>query len=150
MTKDLIKDYFGISDTEFEMIWRNASKIVEKIMSETENGDDTNSYYNSVHEKYKDNKLVEKREKEFVNGKCIKNKAFNAKKGLTNKDSKTVNKVKDADAIDYSAIMKENESYRNQINDMTHYIDGLNDKIKQLEMDKAELQSIINNVKKCF
>ena len=46
--------------------------------------------------------------------------------------------------------MKENESYRNQINDMTHYIDGLNDKIKQLEMDKAELQSIINNVKKCF
>ena len=65
MTKDLIKDYFGISDTEFEKIWHNASKIVEKIMSETENGDDTNSYYNSVHEKYKDNKLVEKREKEL-------------------------------------------------------------------------------------
>lgn len=150
MTKDLIKDYFGISDTEFEKIWHNASKIVEKIMSETENGDDINSYYNSVHEKYKDNKLVEKREKEFVNGKCIKNKTFNAKKCLTNKNSKTVNKVKDVDAIDYSAIMKENESYRNQINDMTHYIDGLNDKIKQLEMDKAELQSIINNVKKCF
>lgn len=150
MTKDLIKDYFGISDTEFEKIWHNACKIVEKIIAETENGDDINSYYNSVHEKYKDDKLVEKREKEFVNGKCIKNKTFNVKKGLTNKNSKIVNKVKDVDAIDYSAIMKENESYRNQINDMTHYIDGLNDKIKQLEMDKAELQSIINNVKKCF
>ena len=49
-----------------------------------------------------------------------------------------------------SKLMKENEDYCNQINEMTRYIDGLNDKIKNLEIEKAELQSIIDNVKNCF
>ena len=47
MTKDLIKNFFGLSDEQTERMWINASKIVEKIMSEIEDGndgDETNSY----------------------------------------------------------------------------------------------------------
>ena len=152
MTKDLIKDYFGISDTEFEKIWHNASKIVEKIMSETENGDDTNSYYNSIRKKYNDGKLVEKSEKEYVNGKCIKDEIFNAEKDLVNDNLNKTIKLKNIKIPGHklSNLMKENKDYRNQINEMTQYIDELNDKIRRIETEKAKLQSIIDNVKNCF
>ena len=46
--------------------------------------------------------------------------------------------------------MKENKDYRNQINEMTQYIDELNDKIRRIEAEKAKLQTIIDNVKNCF
>lgn len=155
MTKDLIKNFFGLSDEETERMWINASKIVEKIMSEIEDGndgDETNSYYNSIRKKYNDGKLVEKSEKEYVNGKCVKDEIFNAEKDLVKDNLKNTIKLNDVNipAHKLSKLMKENEDYCNQINEMTRYIDGLNDKIKKLEIEKAELQNIIDNVKNCF
>lgn len=155
MTKDLIKNFFGLSDEETERMWNNASKIVEKIISESENGndgDETNSYYNSIRKKYNDGKLVEKSEKEFVNGKCVKDETFNAEKDLVNDNLNKTIKLKNIKIPVHklSNLMKENKDYRNQINEMTHYIDELNDKIRKIEAEKTELQSIINNVKNCF
>ena len=155
MTKDLIKNFFGLSDEEIERMWINASKIVEKIMSEIEDGndgDETNSYYNSIRKKYNDGKLVEKSEKEYVNGKCVKDETFNVEKGLADNHLKDTAKLKEDDTFSdkLSKLKKENEDYCHQINEMTHYIDGLNDKIKKLEFEKAELQNIIDNVKNCF
>ena len=155
MTKDLIKNFFGLSDEETERMWDNASKIVEKIMSEIEDGndgDETNSYYNSIRKKYNDGKLVEKSEKEYVNGKCIKDETFNAEKDLVNDNLNKTIKLKNIKIPGHklSNLMKENKDYRNQINEMTQYIDELNDKIRRIEAEKAKLQAIIDNVKNCF
>ena len=155
MTKDLIKNFFGLSDEETERMWINASKIVEKIMSEIEDGndgDETNSYYNSIRKKYNDGKLDEKSEKEYDNGKCIKDETFNAEKDLVNDNLNKTIKLKNIKipAHKLSNLMKENKDYRNQINEMTQYIDELNDKIRRIETEKAKLQTIIDNVKNCF
>lgn len=156
MTKEFLKNFFGISDAECEKMWDNATKIVERIMSESENDkdndDETNSYYNSIYKRYDDGKLVEKSEKEYVNGKCVKDETFNVEKSLADNHSKNTVKLKEDDTFSdkLSKLMKENEDCRNQINEMTHYIDGLNDKIKKLEFEKAELQNVIDNVKNCF
>ena len=73
-------------------------------------------------------------------------------KGLADNHLKDTAKLKENDTFSdkLSKLKKENEDYCNQINEMTHYIDGLNDKIKKLEFEKAELQNIIDNVKNCF
>ena len=39
------------------------------------------------------------------------------------------------------------ENYRKQIGEMTEYIDGLNEKMKRLELEKAGLEATIDNIK---
>ena len=157
MTKEFLKNFFGISDDECKKMWDNATKIVKRIMSESENDkdnddDETNSYYNSIYKRYDDGKLVEKSEKEYVNGKCIKDEIFNAEKDLVNDNLNKTIKLKNIKIPGHklSNLMKENKDYRNQINEMTQYIDELNDKIRRIETEKAKLQTIIDNVKNCF
>ena len=154
MEKKSIKNFFGLSDEEIVRMWDDVSKIIERIMSESENGkdDETDSYCNLIHKRYDDGNLIEKSEKEYVNGKCVKDETFNVEKGLADNHLKDTAKLKEDDTFSdkLSKLKKENEDYCNQINEMTHYIDGLNDKIKKLEFEKAELQNIIDNVKNCF
>lgn len=154
MEKKSIKNFFGLSDEEIVRMWDDVSKIIERIMSESENGkdDETDSYCNLIHKRYDDGNLIEKSEKEYVNGKCVKDESFNVEKDLVKDNLKNTIKLNDVNipAHKLSKLMKENEDYCNQINEMTRYIDGLNDKIKKLEIEKAELQNIIDNVKNCF
>ena len=154
MEKKSIKNFFGLSDEEIVRMWDDVSKIIERIMSESENGkdDETDSYCNLIHKRYDDGNLIEKSEKEYVNGKCIKDETFNAEKDLVNDNLNKTIKLKNIKIPGHklSNLMKENKDYRNQINEMTQYIDELNDKIRRIETEKAKLQSIIDNVKNCF
>ena len=154
MEKKSIKNFFGLSDEEIVRMWDDVSKIIERIMSESEKDkdDETDSYCNLIHKRYDDGNLIEKSEKEYVNGKCVKDESFNVEKDLVKDNLKNTIKLNDVNIPVHklSKLMKENEDYCNQINEMTRYIDGLNDKIKRLEIEKAELQNIIDNVKNCF
>lgn len=163
MTKKLIKNLFSMSDTELEQMINGVSKIFESI-----GGEDARSYYNSIHNKYKNGELVKKCEKEYINGKCVKDENYNALDYNNKNNNKLPRKVthkllskhgineknyvrKRSELLNEIEELKgKNDAMRSQIGEMTQYIDGLNDKIKKLEIEKAELQDIVNKVKNCF
>lgn len=151
MTKDFFKMFSGMNDTEFEKMVENAVKIVKAFVDEHDDEKDEHTgaetYYKETKKEYNDGELVKKSEKEFVNGECTKNEEFDATKELGCDGS--CSKCKCDDSKINSTILK-NEELTKQIEDMTRYIDKLNDKINELEKKNANLNAIINNIKKCF
>ena len=154
MTKDFLKTFFGVDETEFGKIVENAAKMVKKLADEysDENDEksDTETYYKETKKEYDNGELVKKSEKEYVNGECTKNEEFDLSKPLgSDCGCGCVNKWK-CDEPTIEGAFKKNEELAIQIEDMTRYIDKLNDKIRELEKKNAELSVVINNVKKCF
>ena len=154
MTKDFLKTFFGVDETEFEKMVENAAKMVKKLADEysdeNEEGVDTETYYKETKKEYDNGELVKKSEKEYVNGECTKNEEFDATKQLGTNCGCACNKEYEGNEPTIESTLKKNEELANQIEDMTRYIDKLNYKIKELEKKNAELNVVINNVKKCF
>ena len=154
MTKDFLKTFFGVDETEFEKMVENAAKMVKKLADEysdeNEEGVDAETYYKETKKEYDNGELVKKSEKEYVNGECTKNEEFDATKQLGTNCGCVCNKEYEGNEPTIESTLKKNEELANQIEDMTRYIDKLNYKIKELEKKNAELNVVINNVKKCF
>ena len=154
MTKDFLKTFFGVDETEFEKMVENAAKMVKKLADEysdeNEEGVDAETYYKETKKEYDNGELVKKSEKEYVNGECTKNEEFDATKQLGTNCGCACNKEYEGNEPTIESVLKKNEELANQIEDMTRYIDKLNYKIKELEKKNAELNVVINNVKKCF
>ena len=147
MTKDFFKMFSGMNDADFEKMVENAVKVVKAFVDEKDEHTDAETYYKETKKEYNDGELVKKSEKEFVNGECTKDEEFDATK-MIDGDS-CCSKCK-CDSPKINSILLKNEELANQIDDMTRYIDKLNDKINELEKKNANLNAIINNVKKCF
>jgi flagellin-like hook-associated protein FlgL len=157
MTKDLIRSLFSMNDDEFLKLVNNATKFVKKLEEDinTEVNDDdenTESYFHSSAKEYNNGNLVKKSEKEYVNGECTKDEEFDATKELSYDDTKDEGKqCKCAHKSRlYHKLKMENDSLKSQIDDMTHYIDSLNDRIKELDTENEKLSQVVNNVKSCF
>lgn len=159
MTKRLLKEIFGLSEPEMKKLVHSASELLEEMINGAKEDEKTESYFNTKGCLYNNGELQEEYEKEYVNGECTKDVHFSAndtnpiegkesektniKKDLRNKRMRNIESRNDA-------LTKENKALREQIKDMTEYIDGINDRIKALELRNSELQSVIDNVKKCF
>lgn len=154
MRKDLIKDLFGISDTVFEKVVENVKEALNNLECDVPECDDDNlseSYFSSSKKEYNNGKLVKKSEKEYINGECTKDEEFDITKSLgcdkeepcKDGECKRHNKMR-------HRLFEENKELKRQINEMTQYIDTLNDTIKDLTNENKRLEEMVNNVKKCF
>lgn len=160
MTKDFIRDLFGMNNEEFSNLVENATKLVKKFeeeldVNENDNKDDDDdvsaeSYFHSFLKEYDNGKLVKKNEKEFVNGECTKDEEFDATKAIDESPKDRHNCRSHRNSHVYHRLKMENETLKNQIEDMTHYIDSLNGKIKELNAENESLSQIVDNVKRCF
>lgn len=155
MTKDFLEKFFGVDETEFGKIVENAAKMVKKLTDEYSDENDEKSdaetYYKETKKEYNNGELVKKSEKEYVNGECTKNEEFDSTKQIDSDcGCGCVYNKRKRDEPTIESTFKKNEELAIQIEDMTRYIDKLNDKIKELEKKNAELSVVINNVKKCF
>lgn len=167
VTKDLIKNWFGIDDTNFTKLVENAKELLNNLeveLDENEFGDEdeSESYYHSMSKSYDNGKLVKKSEKEYVNGECTKDEEFDLTKSLENENTKCDNddskccKHKNRTRI-YNCLKEKNnkleekcDGYVEQMNEMARHIDTLNDRIKELEKENRRLSTVVNNVKNCF
>lgn len=168
MAKNLFRDIFGFSDTEIEKMINGASEWVEDIINEAMKNEKTKSYFKTKGCLFNDGKLTEKYEKEYVNGKCTKDEHYEAPKTIEDnttdecensecrndlkkmsRNASLVKKVK-LQSARISELTEENNALMSQIKDMTSYIDGLNDKIKKAELEKAELKAKLDKVKSCL
>lgn len=157
MRKKLIKELFGINDTEFDEMIANAEGFFNGFkydVDEESNNDEEydHNYFSSVKKEYNNGKLLKKREKEYIDGECTKDIEFDATKSLGTDDVKKEEKPCKCThrAHLYHVLKEENVTLKNQVDDMTHYIDSLNDKIKELEKKNSELTNLVNKVKNCF
>ena len=153
MTKDFLKTFFGVDETEFGKMVENAAKMVKKLADgyndENDENSDAETYYKETKKEYNNGELVKKSEKEYVNGECTKNEEFDVTKQL-DPNCGCAYKKRKCDEPTMESVLKKNEALAIQIEDMTRYIDKLNYKIKEIEKENADLKAIINNVKKCF
>lgn len=184
MISKVLSDFFGMDKNEIENFISGSTKIMSRVLAgnATEESEETNEkkdpkmYFNTNFKttgvRYDNGELVERFEKEYVNGECTKDTHYS--KNLDNVEHEELpNTPSDDTCGDECCVAKKtlgnrhiqrherfkreinrlreiNEANRNQINEMTSYIDGLNDKIKKLAIENERLKSIIDNVKKCF
>lgn len=154
MKKDLIRSLFSMDDEMLTKLINSAAKVAKELEEEfdtdVKNDDKSESYFHSSEKEYDNGKLVKKREKEFVNGECTKDENFDATKVISDEPKETRNCRLHRNSHLYHRLKAENDALKNQIEDMTHYIDSLNDKIKELNAENDNLSQIVNNVKRCF
>lgn len=151
MRKNELMNLFGLTEQDFDRVVDSASSWIEQIVSEAMKNDKTNSYLTTKGFSYENGKLASKFEKEYVNGECVKDENYDAKNetptpSCSHKASRMSNTIKDLER-EQNELKIECENYRKQIGEMAEYIDGLNDKIKKLELEKTKLNSTIDNIK---
>lgn len=163
MTRELLKDVFGFTDTEVKKIIDDTHEWIEEIVNETMKKGKTKSYFNTKGCYYNDGELKEKYEKEYVNGKLTKDEHYTnelpTKEEVTSKTEEECLECKCSDKkglrrnlvyVKNKELTKENEALKKQIREMTEYIDGINDEIKKTKLENVRLQSVLDKVKKCF
>lgn len=166
MEKNIINELFGgISAEEMNELFDKTRKVIEKLLEDDENDKtEEHSYVSESGHHYDNGKLVEKYEKEYINGKCVKDEVYtnlnkSEEKPLLNKNTERKECVSCPNEHqdnqykrEISALKKENKNYFNQISEMTTYIDDLNSKIKELIVEKDKMQckynSLINKINK--
>lgn len=168
MAKNLFRDIFGFTETEVNKMVDSAHEWIEEIVNEAMKNEKTSTYFNTKGCLFNDGKLAEKYEKEYVNGKCTKDEHYEAPKTIEDntgdgcensecrndlkkmrRNASLLKKVK-LQSTRICELTKENNALMSQINDMASYIDGLNDKIKKAELEKAELKAKLDKVKSCL
>lgn len=154
MRKDELMDLFGLTKQDVDKIVDSASEWISDIVNEALKNDKTKSYFSTKGCGYENGKLTRKFEKEFVDGKCVKDVSYDANKETptlsgSHKVERMSNTIRGLEKKQ-NDLKTECENYRKQIGEMTTYIDGLNDKIKKLEIEKAELKATIDNIKKAL
>lgn len=154
MRKNELMNLFGLTEQDFDRVVDSASSWIEQIVNEAMKNDKTNSYFSTKGCSYENGKLARKFEKEYVNGECVKDENYDAKKETptlsgNHKTERMSNTIRGLERKQ-NELKTECENYRKQIEEMTTYIDGLNDKIKKLEIEKAELKATIDNIKKAL
>lgn len=157
MIENLLQECFGLTKSDSENVVKDASKLLQEMIDEAI--EKKCDYFNAKGFYYDNGELKEKCEKEFVNGKCTKDEHYSVndkdlkkdvlstEKCLRNNRNVLARKKKDKENEE---LRKENENLRAQIQEMTTYIDGVNDKIKKLEIEKSKLNSILDNIKNAF
>lgn len=154
MTKDLIRSLFSMDDEMLTKLINGATKVAKELEKEinvdVNNDEDSESYFHSVAKEYDNGKLVKKHEKEVVNGECTKEENFDATKTVFDEPKEKCNCRLYRGHHLYHRLKDENDTLKKQIEDMTRYIDSLNDKIKELSTENDNLIQIVNNVKNCF
>lgn len=156
MRKNELMNLFGLTEQDFDRVVDSASSWIEQIVSEAMKNDKTNSYFTTKGFSYENGKLASKFEKEYVNGECVKDENYDAKNETptpscshkASRMSNTImsNTIKDLERKQ-NELKTECENYRKQIGEMAEYIDGLNDKMKKLELEKSKLNATIDNIK---
>lgn len=158
MVKDILQDFFGLTESDSKDVAKSASEWVEELVNEAINKNC--DYFSTKGYRYDNGKLTEKYEKEYVDGKCTKDEHYSVdtskkeNKSVANgekclRDSK-IFLAKQKKDKELEELRKENATLRSQIAEMTTYIDGVNDKIKKAELEKAELQSVVDRIKNCL
>lgn len=119
MRTDLIKDFFGFNDSELDKFMNGLTNIVDKIVDNVDDFDeDAKSYFKSLKESYVDGKLVNKTEKEYVDGKCVKDENFSAEDELKklNESDKKKKAVEIDRGHDVAPSTKEKwDEYKNRV-----------------------------------
>lgn len=154
MRKNELMNLFGLTEQDFDKVVDSASEWISNIVNEAMKNDKTNSYFSTKGCSYENGKLARKFEKEYVNGECVKDVSYDANKETStlsgsHKVERMSNTIRGLERKQ-NELKTECENYRKQICEMTTYIDGLNDKIKKLEIEKAELKATIDNIKKAL
>ena len=154
MTKDLIRSLFSMDDEMLTKLINGVAKATKELEKEfnadVNNDEDAESYFHSLEKEYDNGKLVKKHEKEVVNGECTKEENFDATKAISDEPKEKCNCRLHRNHHLYHRLKDENDTLKKQIEDMTQYIDSLNDKIKELNAENDSLSQIVDNVKRCF
>lgn len=155
MEKDLFKEAFGFYKEDYDRAVKVLSKIMEEFFGsdndEAKKSDDdkNDTYFREKGCHYENGKLVEKYDKEYVNGKCTKDIDIKTDKAIGDCGCECKGQASSVDD-NLSCLRKKCDNYKNQINDMKLYTDSLNDHIKELEIKNRELQEIVNKAKNIF
>lgn len=158
MVKDILQEFFGLTESDSKDVVKSTSEWVEELVNEAikKNSD----YFSTKGYRYDNGKLTEKYEKEYVDGKCTKDEHYSV--DTSKNENKTVENgekclcdsriflERQKNDNELEELRKENNALRSQIAEMTTYIDGINDKIKKIELEKAELQSVVDRIKNCL
>lgn len=164
MEKNIINELFGgISAEEMNELFDKTRNVIEKLLEDDENDKtEEHSYVSESGHHYDNGKLVEKYEKEYINGKCVKDEVYtnlnkSEEKPLLNKKTERKECVSCSNEHrdnqykrEISALKKENKNYFNQISEMTTYIDDLNGKIKELTVENNKMCSKYDEIVKKY
>lgn len=159
-------DWFEENNVDLKSIFDKATKFISKTIEECvkdeENDGQTKTYFSTSGVHYDHGKLIDHYEKEYVNGKCVKdirNGEDKCEKKLTeNNENGKKCKGKDAckchstndkvvSSTDYESRVKELSDKLEQLNGKIY---GLEKKNQQLSKENAELKNTIDQIKKCF
>ena len=165
--RNFLKRFFSVDDNQLNQFIGKAAEIFNSL-----NEEDGKTYLRMKGTTYQNGEICEEYDKEYVNGECVKDEQY--VKPIENKEEvnetetqqhDTDNKEDKGRGIRNKSLRKsllrrlredvikkndENETLKSQIHEMAEYIDGLNDKIKKLEIEKSEIKSVLDNIKKAF
>lgn len=171
MRKNFWNELFnGITTEDLDVVFEESKKFFNKVMEELNDensneeekkiGDDEDEVEVEIHDyesmsgaRYEDGELVHKYDKEYVDGKCVKNEEFNALEGTTTSTATTLDDKSNNDENENTfkchrnkqyrlrkegekkidELTKLNEAYKEQMNEMVRHIDNLNDEVKSLK-----------------
>lgn len=173
MKKNIFNELFGelfndITTTDIDKFFNETKEVVKNLVADTEKktvneekkDDDTvHSYFNESGERYENGELVEKYEKEYVNGECTKDETLclddktdcecdkkAVETSCCKKNGQYVNRLKK----EITSLKEKNADYENQINDMKAFIDNLMQENRQLQKNYDDTLKTLNKIKCCL
>lgn len=158
MYMEMFEKVFNLNEISFDKLFEEIMKLYEKnVNAESEK----KSYFKTNGVKRQNGEVVDSFEKEYVNGKCVKDETFNKEhKALTENKADVDNKKScceklsdtccDEKKVSDPAAEFTDKIYEKQLKDMKRYIDVLEHNIKVLQNENDSLRNVINNIKNCF
>lgn len=172
MRKNFWNELFnGLTTEDLDVVFDESKKFFNQLLEDFNNNDTVEKKENRNNEndddeaeveihnyesmsgaRYEDGELVHKYDKEYVDGKCIRNDEFNALEGTTTTSATTIDDKSNCNEDEnvckchqnkqyrlrketekkIDELTKLNDAYKNQMNEMVRHIDKLNDEVKHL------------------